>query len=149
MPIKTLRIEPGIIHHRWQGHVSADEVLEAADRELHLLKEDGLARCISIVDCSEMRTFQVNIKKLSKAMRGDEILTLVYKAPKVSEIVGEIIANLTKAKMEFFSDWDALLIRARQSYREYQQHMTQPKQQIDQELALTDVLQSTNFKGNV
>jgi hypothetical protein len=76
-------------------------------------------------------------------------LTLVYKAPKVSEIVGEIIANVTKAKMEFFSDWDALLICARQSYREYQQQMSQSEQQIAQELALTDMLQSTNFKGKV
>lgn len=114
MPITTQRITQGIYHHRWVGHVTADEVLRAFDLEKKLGNADNCNKYIIILDGSEVRTFPFNIAKMSRAFSGDELVTLVYKAPSMGQKLGEILGAMVNLPVEFFDDWDVTVARAYQ-----------------------------------
>lgn len=119
MPIKNERIMPGVYCNHWQGHVNADEVLEAFNNETQMAKDDNQIKRVSILDGSEMRTFPMNIAKLSKAVSPDVVATIIYNVPRVARTLGEIIGSLAKTSIEFHDDWDVAVARASELLQEH------------------------------
>ncbi len=112
MPIVNERIKSGIYCNRWQGHVTADEVLIAFNAEIELAREDNRVKRVSILDGSDIKTFPLNIAKLSKAVSPDVVATIVYNVSGTARTVGEIIGTVAKTSIEFHDDWDTVVQRA-------------------------------------
>ena len=118
MPIISERVAPGIYRNRWQGHVTADEVLEAFEREIQMAEEDEIRKRVSIIDGEEIRTFPMNVMKLSKIVSPDVLATLVYKVPNTARTIGELIGSLAKTPIEFFDNWEKTVERASEIIKE-------------------------------
>lgn len=118
MPIKTERITKGIYLHSWQGHVTADEAVKASKLEEKLGYEDNCDKYIIILDGSNVRTIPFNLLKLAGSFSGNELSTLIYKAPAMGQKLGEIVGAMVHMPVEFFDDWDITLARAYQLLEE-------------------------------
>lgn len=119
MPIKNERIMPGVYCNRWQGHVTADEVLEAFNHETQMAEDDNLVKRVSILDGSDMKTFPLNIAKLRKAVSPNVVATLIYNVPRAARTLGEIIGSLAKTSIEFHDDWDTVVSRSSELLKEH------------------------------
>jgi len=121
MPIKTERIALGIYCNTWQGHVTADEAVRAFNLETKLMEADGQTKRVSIIHGEEIRTFPMNVMKLSKIVSSDVVATIVHKVPRTARTVGEIIGSIAKTNVEFEDDWDKAVAKAQELLKEHSQ----------------------------
>ncbi|MEM9955344.1 MAG: hypothetical protein AAF846_27320 [Chloroflexota bacterium] len=114
MPIQSHRIAKGIYHHQYTGNLTSDEFLQGASMEKRWAEDDSVEKVVIIMDCSQLKTFPMNLGKLIKGFNGNELATLVYRAAPIAERFGEIIAKITSEPIEFYDNWDEIVARAHQ-----------------------------------
>ena len=120
MPILTKRLAQGIYYHQWMGNVLITEVLEAFETEMVLFHNDDIEKYVAILDGKDVKTLPINIPKLTEASSGHELITLIYKPPKVAYTLGKMVSKLVNIPVEFYNDWDETIARANQLIEQYQ-----------------------------
>jgi hypothetical protein len=108
--------EPYIIHARWQGVVTLDEIFEAGQEAYETIAEHGLDAYIHIIDGREVDRVPFEMRLLGKVIQRDKLVRhyIILGAPAWTKTITRIVGMLSRIPMEHYEDYDAAIERARE-----------------------------------